>query len=187
MAIDSYFGGSTLGARKAVFFSAVTYSALRELLRDFGVDAYLIYESAIYDAWEALQQRHRDLVLSVTNPDSDVSTSERDENIRRLCAATAHILAERRPIKRLDFDVEDPRAPKNLLLSPNFYCCTVIGLATAIVSLSPGASGFERREIIAAADAGVDARFSRLEWAARGRDPVNALASEFASILPYLP
>ena len=186
LAIDSYFGGSTLGVRKSFFFSAFTYGALRGLLRDFGVDAYLIYELAIYNAWETLQLRHRDLILSVTNPDSAVSTSEKDENIRRLCAATAHIVAEHRPIKQLDFDVDDPRAPKNLLISPNFYCCMVIGLATAIVSLSPGASRFTRREIIAAADAGVDARFSRLASAARGRDPVGALASEFASIAPYL-
>ena len=184
--IDGYFSRSRADAQNAHFFGVITYSALRGLLRGFGANTYLIRELAIDDAWEMLQDRHRDLILSVIDRDGAVSNSSRAENVRRLCAATAYVLSDHRPIKQLALDADDSRTPKHLLLSPNFYCCMAIGLATAIVSLTPNASRLDKREIIAAADAGVDARFSRLISAARDRDPVSALASEFAAVLPYL-
>ncbi|MGO9769278.1 MAG: hypothetical protein ACLPSW_06925 [Roseiarcus sp.] len=184
--IESYFGRSRPEAQNAHVFGVAIYSALRGLLRGFGAEAYLIHELAIDTAWDALQDRHRDLIASVMDHDGAVAVSSRDENVRRLCAAIAHVVADHRPIKQLALDADDSRTPKHLLLSPNFYCCMVVGLATAIVSLTRDANRLDKREIVAAADAGVDARFSRLTSAARDRDPVGALASEFAAVLPYL-
>lgn len=184
--VEDYFGRSRPKAQNAHVFSVVTYGALRELLRSFGAEAYLIHELAIGAAWDALGDRHRDLISSVIDPDGAVPVSSRDENVRRLCAAVGHVVADHRPIKQLALDADDLHTPKNLLLSPNFYCCMVVGLATAIASLSRDASRLDKREIVAAADAGVDARFSRLISASRERDPIGALASEFAAVLPYL-
>jgi len=184
--IESYFARSRSEAQNAHGFGAAIYGALRGLLRGFGAGEYLIHESAIDAAWDALQDRHRDLISLVIDPDGVVAVSTRDENVRRLCAAIAHVVADRRPIKHVALDADDKRTPKHLLLAPNFYCCMVVGLATAIVSLTPDASRQDKRDIVAAADAGVDARFSRLMSAARDRDAVGALASEFAALLPYL-
>ncbi len=184
--IASYFARSRPEAQNAHVFGVVIYSALRGLLRSFGAEAYLIHESAIDTAWDALQDHHRDLIASVMDPDGALPTAAKDENVRRLCAAIARVVADHRPIKQLALDADDSRTPKNLLSSPNFYCCMVVGLATAIVSSARDASRLDKREDVAAADAGVDARFSRLVSASRDRDPVNALASEFAAVLPYL-
>jgi hypothetical protein len=184
--VASYFSRSRSEAQNAHEFCVVIYGALRALLRGFGADAYLIRELDIEHAWEALQRRHHDLILSVIDPDAAASNSSRDENARRLCAAIGYIVSDSRPIKQLSLGADDSCRPKHLLLSPNFYCCMVVGLATAILSLSRNAAQVDKQEIIAAADAGVDGRFTRLMSAARGRDPVGALASEFAAVLPYL-
>jgi hypothetical protein len=184
--IDSYFSRARSEAQNAHVFSVVAYGALRGLLLGFGAEGYLIHELAIENAWEALRRRHHDLIASVIDPDPAASASSGAENIRRLCAATAYVVEEHRPIKQLALDSDDSRRPRQLLISPNFYCCMVMGLATAVVSLAPNASGLNKMEIVAAADAGVDARFSRLISASRARDPVSALSSEFAAVLPYL-
>jgi hypothetical protein len=182
--IGSYFDRGRTEAENARVFSVVIYSALRGLLRSFGAEAYLIHETAIDAAWEALQRRHRDLVASATDPNG--AESSKNETILRLCAAIGQVVADHRPIKQIALDADESLTPKHLLMSPNFYCCMVVGLATAIVSTSREPGRLDKREIVAAADAGVDARFSRLIAAAREPDPVGALASEFAAVLPYL-
>jgi hypothetical protein len=118
------------------------------------------------------------------------SEAERAPSVTRLCAAVASELAFARPIKEVLLDPDAATAPKNLFLSPNAYCACVIGLSTAIVSLRRGTPvgepEAERDEIIVSADMAVDARFSPLIAALRGRDPIGGLTSEFAAILPFL-
>ena len=184
--IETYFDSSRSEWQNARAFVVAVYGALRGLLRGFGADACLIHELAIDNAWSDLALRCRALIASVVDAGADVAVSSREANVRRLCAAAAYALAERRPIKRLTLGADDARRPKHLLLSPNYYCAMAIGLATAIASLTATSRRLDKAAIAAAAGAGVDARFPRLIAAARGGDPVAALAAEFAAASPYL-
>jgi len=108
----------------------------------------------------------------------------------RLCAAIAAEIAAARPIKELLLNSSAASPPKHLVLSPNAYCACVLGLSTALVSLGAlrqQEGQASREDILVAADYAVGARFSRLTGALRGRDPAEALAAEFAAILPFLP
>ena len=181
--IESYFDPARGEGENARAFAVVVYAALRGLLRGFGAEACLIQELAIDAAWNDVRRRRRGLIASVVEAASPAS---RKADVLALSAALALALAERRPIKQLTFGADESRRPKHLLLSPNFYCATAIGLATAIASSAAQERRLDKAEIVAAADAGVDARFSRLIAAARAREPVAALAAEFAAVMPYL-
>lgn len=185
--VETYFSRSRAESENAYFFTEVVYGALKALLQSFGAEAYVVSELAIDEAWAALQARHKDLVAAVADPGGPQSNSSREENVRRLCAAIALRLAEKQPIKKLAPGADDARHPKHLLVSPDFYCCGVIGLSTAIVSLAADGGQTDRQRITAAADAAVDARFSRFTSAAHSADPVAALSAEFAAVLPFLP
>jgi len=183
--IESYFDPARGEGENARAFSVVVYAALRALLRGFGAEACLIQELAIDAAWSDVRRR-RGLIASVVEADEAASPASRKANVLALSAAIALALAERRPIKQLSFGADESRRPKHLLLSPNLYCAMAIGLATAIASSAAKERRLDKAEIVAAADAGVDARFSRLNAAAREREPVAAVAAEFAAVLPYL-
>ena len=184
--IESYFDPARGEGENARAFAVVVYAALRGLLRGFGAEACLIQELAIDAAWNDVRRRRRGLIASVVEAGEAASPASRKADVLALSAALALALAERRPIKQLTFGADESRRPKHLLLSPNFYCATAIGLATAIASSAAQERRLDKAEIVAAADAGVDARFSRLIAAARAREPVAALAAEFAAVMPYL-
>lgn len=185
--VETYFRRSRADTENAYFFTEVVYGALKGLLQSFGAKAYVVSELAIEEAWATLRARSTDLVSAVVDPVSSPANSSRQDNVRSLCAAIAIALAERQPIKKLAPGPDEARNPKHLLDAPDSYCCWVIGLSTAIVSLAAEGDPLDKRQITAAADAAVDARFSRFMSAARSRDPIGALSSEFAAVLPFLP
>jgi hypothetical protein len=185
--IETYFGHPDDEATRARDFMRVFYNALKAMLRKFGAREFLIFEHAIDDARAELLLRHNDLVWAVIKSKRAPLDAARAERTTRLCAAMTFHLASCRPIKELDIDPADKAAPKHLLLSPNIYCLCVMGLATAIVSLSPEAEKLDRKAIVAAADLAVDARFSRFAAAFHDRDPIGALTTLFSAVLPFLP
>ncbi len=156
-------------------------------MRKFGAREFLAFEQAIDEARAALLLRHSDLIWSVVDARGAPRDAARDERITRLCAAITCELVAQRPIKELDIDPAGRMIPKHLLVSPNAYCFSVMGLATAIVSLRRDAEELDRKAIITEADLVVDARFDRFSAALRARDPVGALAAQFSAVLPFLP
>lgn len=186
LGVDAYFAGPGGSDARAQDFTYEVYYAFKGLLRRFGAREFLVFEQCVDDAYAKILLRHHDLIVAV----GAGSATERAPSVTRLCAAVASELASARPIKELLLDPGVATTPKNLFLSPNAYCACVIGLSTAIVSLrrdTPvGEPEADNEEIIVSADMAVDARFSPLTAALRGRDPIGGLASEFAAILPFL-
>jgi hypothetical protein len=187
LGVDAYFGGPGGSDTRTRDFTYEVYYAFKGLLRRFGAREFLVFEQCVDDAYTKILLRHHDLIAAVGAD----SATERAPSVTWLCAAVASELASARPIKELQLDPGAATTPKNLFLSPNAYCACVIGLSTAIVSLRRNAPVDEpvadRDEIIVSADMAVDARFSPLIAALRGRDPIGGLNSEFAAILPFLP
>jgi hypothetical protein len=185
--VEAYFGHPDDEAALARAFTRAFYSMLKALMRKFGAREFLAFEQAIDEAREALLLHHNDLIWSVLDAKGAPRNAARDERITRLCAAITCELVAQRPIKELDIDPTDKAIPKHLLISPNAYCFCVMGLATAIVSLRRESEELDHRAIVAEADLVVDARFDRFSAALRARDPVSALAEQFAAVLPFLP
>lgn len=184
--VEAYFGRSGDETGNPYFFTEVVYGALKGLLQRFGAEAYVVSGLAIEEAWAVLRARHKDLISAVVAQSGSPSDSSQ-ENVVRLCAAISVTLAEQQPIKKFVLDTDDAGGPKHLSDSPNSYCCWVLGLATAIVSSAGDLGQTDKQQITAAADAAVDARFPRLMSAARSREPIGALSTEFAAVLPFLP
>ena len=77
--------------------------------------------------------------------------------------------------------------PRGLVGSPNAYCFTVLGLATAIMSTGDESELPEADEIMDSVKAVVDLRFARFAEALAAERPEDALALEFGEVLPFLP
>jgi hypothetical protein len=164
-------------------FAHSHYHAAKALLRGFGLRNMLIFEHAIGRARDAVRTRLADLVGTVCEQPALAGETERV----RLCAALTCALVTARPIKEVDFSMADEALPRGLLASPNAYCFTVLGLATAIASLHDEAELPPASEILESANAVVDVRFERFAAALEGEDPAGALALEFEEVLPFLP
>lgn len=183
--VTAYFGHPDEEKERGAAFTQSFYGGMKILLRNFGVQQYLLHEEAIESARSELLFRHADLIWAAIGAKDDAA---RRENVTRLCAAITCAISAERPIKALDADFEAPALPKHLLASPNAYCAIVMGLATAIVSLNRDGEEFDEDAIVLAADMTVDARFSKFGPALRlSRDPVSAVAEVFSTVLPFLP
>jgi hypothetical protein len=159
------------------------YHAVKALLRGFGLRNVLVFEHAIGRARDTVLARQAGLVTCVRVGGSD---SPRDDRVR-LCAALSCALDAARPIKEIDGSETREALPQGLLATPNAYCFSVIGLATAIASVHEEAELPSAAEILESANAVVDVRFGRFAASFEADDPVEALAFEFNEVLPLLP
>jgi hypothetical protein len=169
-------------------FTRAHYHAVKARLRGFGLHNALIFEHAIGRARDTVLLRHADLVARVCAPSVSPIADEARAMRVRLCAAVTCALVAARPIKEIDLEVRDPSLPGSLVAFPNAYCFTATGLSTAIASLQDEAgSPASAAEIVESANAIVDIRFARFAAALEADDPVEALATEFNEVLPFLP
>ncbi|HEX4765865.1 MAG TPA: hypothetical protein VH414_06265 [Lichenihabitans sp.] len=159
------------------------YRLAHDLLRTLGVVNLLLSEQAIGDACQRVQATNGDLAAVVSDRAADdLSATERAQRVG-LCAAMALALERARPIRRLDLGSGKTTA-QHLLLAPNLYVFSLIGLAEAVVSTAPPQ---DAAEVIEAAGTVVDVRFARIAAAVRARDPLAALTREFMAVVPHLP
>lgn len=176
------------GQRKLVAadFVQAHYRFARDLLHELGVENLLLSEQAIETARQRLEARHSDLVAALSGcPVKQLPATERASRVQ-FCAATAVIMNDVRPIRRLDLPM-GKGASAHLFLAPNLYCFTLMALATAIVSTTALDRDTSLTDVMEAANTVTDARFKRFSAAMASRDPVAALAREFQAVLPYLP
>lgn len=171
--------------REAPAFTSEIYYAIKGLLRRFGCGTFMVAEQAIEDARAELEAHHADLIAAALA--SDVGPGERAHRAAQLSAAIAVELAAARPIKELAPGPDSQQRPKNFMLSPNAYCAFVVGLAIAIAARIEAEPELDREIVIGSADMAVDARFTQLAAALKGREPVEALTREFTALLPFLP
>jgi hypothetical protein len=164
-------------------FTRTHYHAAKALLRGFGLSNMLISEHAIGRARDELSRRHGDLVRRLRDPAGE------DELRWRvlLCAAVTAALVTARPIKEVDFSYPSCAMPRGLISSPNAYCFTVLGLATAVASVQHEIGALQARDILDSANSVVDLRFQRFSEALEARAPGEALVREFDEVLPFLP
>ncbi len=161
------------------------YRLAHDVLRSLGVVNLLLSEQAIGNACHRLQAVHGDLVAAVSDrAAADLSATERTQRVG-LCAAVALALEQARPIRRLDLG-SSKTAAQHLLLAPNLYIFTLIGLAEAVVSTTASTED-AAADVIDAAGTVVDVRFTRITAAVRARDPLAALTREFMAVVPHLP
>ncbi len=180
--VAAYFGREAADTHA---FASEIYYALKGLLRRFGAEEFFVSEQALEDVRSRMEERHGDLVAAAL--EASGPANERSLRIARICAALAVELSAARPIKELAPGVDAQARPKNLLLSPNAYCAMVVALSIAVMSLAQDEPGLDRNVVLGSADMAVDARFQGLAAALRQRDPIGALAAEFAAMLPFLP
>ncbi len=159
------------------------YRLAHDLLRNLGVVNLLLSEQAIGDACQRVGATNGDLIAVVSDrAGADLSATERAQRVG-LCAAMALALERARPIRRLDLGSGKTTA-QHLLLAPNLYVFSLIGLAEAVVSTAPPQ---DAADVIEAAGTVVDVRFARFSAAVRARDPLAAMTREFMAVVPHLP
>lgn len=171
-AVTDYFAAS--GRSEAAFLARI-YGEIKRTLVRHGVQNMLISEHALDTAWSRFSARHRDML----------SPSAGQEVLLQACAGLACVLAEARPVQRVDFGSMDA-GKQPFMLSPNLYCALVIGLATALATVRPEVCD-DRDAVIESADSAVGARFGRFKRAMSGKAPIPELLAEFQAILPFLP
>jgi hypothetical protein len=164
--------------------------AVSIVLRRLGVRNAYVSEHAIVAAEKTISERHADLIARVARraevPALPLLEAERDDVIM-LCAAVVHELSIVHPIRRVEGPGAGDQSAPRLFLSPNAYCFCILGIANAIVSLHQPALTLDFDEVVASANLVVDARFKRFHAALLSREPVPALAREFATVIPFLP
>jgi hypothetical protein len=168
-----------------LIFARGFYRAVKGLLRGFGLSNMLIFEHAIGRARDEVVQCHGELVRHVLARLATPSEGRADRI--RICAHLTASLVAARPIKEVDLSLAGAALPRGLAASPNAYCFAVLGLATAIASVSEEAADAEAVDILASANSVVDLRFQRFAEAFEAEDPAEALAREFDEVLPFLP
>ena len=179
-AVESYFSGAA--ARP---FTATHYHLLKDVLARAGATNMLVFEQAIEQAHAALIARHGDLVFS-GDMRADADPALRTRAVTRTCAAITLELAAARPVQKIDFGPAAAGQTRHAMLSPNLYGFLVLGLASAVASLNP-VEGIAGGDILDSAAAVVNARFARFSAAAQAKDPVDALAGAFLSVIAFLP
>ena len=163
--------------RAEVSLSEQLYVPMKDILRKHGVRASLIFEQSLDDAGDQFRSR-----LADTMP----RAGERSpELVVRACASLAYALTEARPIRRVRYD-HLGSGEQRFMLSPNIYCGMVIGLAIALVTLTPSLAE-DPEMFLDSVDSVVDARFGRFKLALSGKTPVIDLTREFESLVPFLP
>jgi len=176
--------------RRSPGFARSYDRAVSIVLRRLGVRNAYVSEHAIIAAEKTLCERYADLIARVARraeiPAVALSEVERADVIM-LCAAVVHELAAVHPIRQVQGPGSDDQRAPRLFLSPNAYCFCILGIANAIVSLHQPALTLDFDEVVASANLVVDARFKRFHAALLSRDPVPALAKEFATVIPFLP
>ena len=187
--VTAYFGHGHPSRDEAAerLFARTHYHAVKALLSGFELRNMLIFEHAIGRARDSVLRRHGDLVHRVSDASAAAMTEEVRTDRVRLCAALTCGLVEARPIKEIDFASHAASPPRGLVTSPNVYCFTVTGLATAIASVLDPAALPRAAEIDESVTAVVDVRFGRFAAALEAEEPVEALAQEFNEVLPFLP
>jgi len=187
--VSDYFGRGRPSREDAAerLFARSYYHAAKTLLRGYGLENLLIFEHVIGRAHQDVVRRHGDLVHRISHrPGVADDPQGRDDRVR-MCAALTRGLVAARPIKEIDFATQARSTPRGLLASPNAYCFTVMGLATAIASVRDEAALPETHEVIESANMVVDLRFGRFAGALESDQPEEALALEFGEVLPFLP
>ena len=146
----------------------------------------LVFEQAIEQAHAALIARHGDLVFSrrhagpTRTPPCGRARSPGPARRSRWSSPPPG------PVQKIDFGPAAAGQTRHAMLSPNLYGFLVLGLASAVASLNP-VEGIAGGDILDSAAAVVDARFARFSAAAQAKDPVDALAGAFLSVIAFLP